>query len=227
MKHLPLNTLQTVVIAVFLILFIIPEIRAEEDVNVAFRWAFGAMVGPKHDRSFKTITGDTSLKTGDQLKFCVELQKRCFVYLIYHSGQGDLEMLFPYNLEQLTTNFESLRKYCIPQGSAWFELDEKGGLETFYLLASDTRLNELEQFFQKPGSNVPGDKQKRVQQILAQISTLKRQNRKLTASAERPVPIGGSVRGINRDTKTESFTMDTIEVSASTFYSRTFTIEHQ
>ena len=151
MKQLACKPCHALLISLTLMFFIIPGTHAEEDANVSFRWAFGALVGPQQDRTVKTITGDTSLKSGDQLKFCVELQKRCFVYLIYHSGQGDLEMLFPYTLEQLTTNYEALRNYCIPRGDAWFELDEKGGFETFYLLASATRLNDLEQFFQKPG----------------------------------------------------------------------------
>ena len=51
--------------------------------NISFRWAFGAMAGPKNDRKLVSITRDTVLKSGDQLKMMVELKTACFLYLFY------------------------------------------------------------------------------------------------------------------------------------------------
>ena len=214
-----------------LLLLLIPWVNAEkkEGKNICFRWAFGAMVGPENDRRLVAIARDTTLKTGDQLKLLVELRKKCFVYLIYHSGQDDMLMLFPYKLEQFSTNYETSKKYFIPQGNLWFELDENFGLETFYLLASATRLNELEALFENHKTEEAIDKQKRVKKILEQIRKIKKQYRKLTTNAERPVSIGGNVRGVTKDQEILPLDFDAIsaEVSASNFYSRTFTIEHQ
>ena len=116
--------------------------RAEQNKQdiVCFRWAFGAMIGSKNDRRLVAITRDTRLKTGDQLKMLVELQKKCFVYLIYHTGQDELHMLFPYEIQQFTSDYKLFKKYYIPQGDKWFEFDEDVGQETFYLLASAQRL---------------------------------------------------------------------------------------
>ena len=207
------------------------DIRAENNKQdlVCFRWAFGAMIGPKNDRRLVAITRDTMLKTGDRLKMLVELQKKCFVYLIYHTGQDELHMLFPYKIKQFSSDYELFKKYYIPQGDLWFELDEDVGQETFYLLASAKRLFKLEALLNAYGSAGAVKRREVAKQILAEILKEKRRHKKFTTSAESPVTIGGSVRGIIKDKKTHSPDIDPIaaEVNAPNFYSRTFTIEHQ
>ncbi len=202
--------------------------KQDQDL-VCFRWAFGAMVGSKNDQRLVAITRDTRLKTGDQLKMLVELQKRCFVYLIYHTGQDELHMLFPYEFQQFTSDYKLFKKYYIPQGDKWFELDEDVGQETFYLLASAQRLFGLEALLGKYKSAEAGKKRALAKQILVEIRKEKKQHRKFATSAERPVTIGGSVRGVSKDKKIHSPDIDPIaaEVNATNFYSRTFTIEHQ
>jgi hypothetical protein len=203
--------------------------KAEEAAgdNVAFRWAFGAMVGPMQERKFVPIVADTALKTGDQLKCMLELHKPCFVYLIYQSSQGDMNMLFPYQLDEFGNDYTLMRTYYVPRNDTWFELDDKSGTETFYLIASASRLHELEGLFQKNPSGADGSSRSGL--IRAQIKALQKQHRTLTASAERPVPIGGNVRGLIKDeqTKAPDTGAGAIEVSAKDFYCRTFTIEHK
>ncbi|MEE8382417.1 MAG: DUF4384 domain-containing protein [Thermodesulfobacteriota bacterium] len=231
MKFFKLWGLPLLLVAFCMMLLTTPRARAvqKEEKNVCFRWAFGAMVGQENDRRLVAITRDTTLKTGDKLKLLVELQKECFVYVIYHSEQDGALMLFPYELEQFTTDYKTSKRYLIPQGDRWFELDEHVGLEKFYLMASATRLTELEALFKKQKSPSTVNKQERAEQILAQIRKIKRRHRTLTTNAERPVLIGGNVRGNSKDAKAGSPDFDAIaaEVSAHNFYSRTFTIEHQ
>ena len=202
--------------------------KQDQDL-VCFRWAFGAMIGSKNDQRLVAITHDTILKTGDQLKMLVELQKKCFVYLIYHTGQDELHMLFPYEFQQFTSDYELFKKYYIPQGDKWFELDEDVGQETFYLLASAQRLFVLEALLGEYKSAAAVKKLALAKQILVEIRKEKKRHRKFTISAERPVTIGGSVRGVIKDKKIRSPDIDPIaaEVNATNFYSRTFTIEHQ
>jgi hypothetical protein len=196
--------------------------------TIAFRWAFGAMAGPVQERKFVPITADTALKTGDQLKFMLELHKACFVYLIYQSSQGDMNMLFPYQLDPFGSDYKLTKTYYVPRDDTWFELDDKSGTETFHLIASLSRLNELEELFQKtaPGA---GANRTQAELIRNRIIALKKQHRTLTASAERPVPIGGNVRSIGKDTQIKVPDMGAvaIEVTAKDFYCRTFTIEHK
>jgi hypothetical protein len=152
MKYFRLPWLSILLITFCFLLFWSQRAGADQkdENNVCFRWAFGAMVGSENERRLVAITRDTTLKTGNQLKLLVELKKKCFVYLIYHSGQNELHMLFPYETKQFSKDPETRKKYYIPQGTEWFELDEKTGPETFYLLASAERLNGLEVYMCKP-----------------------------------------------------------------------------
>ncbi len=231
-----MNALRLRVIILFVILSILSLFfsdnlsSAEEgEKKISFRWAFGAMVGADNDRRLVAITRDTVLKTGDQLKMLVELKERCFIYLFYHTGEGEVAMLFPYDLKQFDANYQIFKKYYIPKENRWFELDEKTGLETFYLLASASRLVALEGLYME---YIGADTKKKpgiAAELLKKIRQIKKKHRKFATPAERPVPIGGSLRGVIKDKKTRLPDIDPIaaEVNATNFYSRTFTIEHQ
>jgi hypothetical protein len=207
------------------------NVSAEEvrEKNVNFRLAFGAMVGPENDRRLVAITRDTVLKSGDQLKMMVELKKMCFLYLFYHTGTGEFDMLFPYDFRQFDTDYEISKRYYIPRRGMWFELDKQIGLEKFYLLASSKRLPEIEALYTAYSEADSGKKSGLSEQIFSKIKELKRKNQKLSTAAERPVEIGGNTRGVRKDRKALYPDIDPIaaEVSAADFYSRTFTIEHQ
>lgn len=203
---------------------------AQEDYkNVCFCWAFGGIVRGEHGLEFASITRDTTLKTGDRLKLLIELKKKCFVYVIYQSSQSELALLFPYKLRQFAADYVTGRKYYIPQGVKWFELDDNRGEEKFYLLASAQRLTELETLLEKYMSAEQTKRPKLGRQVLARIRMIKRQYRKLTTTAERPVPIGGCVRGLGKDEKAPLPDVATIavEISSDNFFSRTFTIDHR
>ena len=231
MKYFKLALLTFLLAVLCFVLSGIPRTNAEQkkDKNLCFRWAFGAILRSGHELEFSAITRDTTLKTGDKLKMLVELQKKCFVYVIYHSAQGEVSTLFPYDMQQFTRDYATSKKYYIPQGDRWFELDDNVGRETFYLLASAQRLIELEALFRKYTTAEPVRKQDLAKQILTQIRKIKRHHRKLTTFAERPAPIGGSVRGSTEDEKAFRPDIATIavEISANDFFSRTFTIDHR
>jgi len=203
--------------------------QQKQNKNLCFRWAFGAIAKGEHKPTFFAVTRDTALKTGDKLKMLVELEKKCFVYVIYHSAQDEVMILFPYDMQQFTGDYAPGKRYYIPQGDRWFELDQNVGRETFYLLASAQRLVELEGLFSTYTTADPAKKQGLAKQILTEIRTIKRQHRKLTTFAERPVSVGGSVRAITEDEKAFRPDVATIavEISATDFFSRAFTIDHR
>jgi len=70
------------------------ETAAQQNANVQFQWAFGALKKANGSK-FEAVMKDTDLKTGDQIKFFLKVNKNCFVYLIYRSSQGELSVLFP------------------------------------------------------------------------------------------------------------------------------------
>ena len=196
--------------------------------KVCFRWAFGAMIEVKGDHQLIPITRDIVLKTGDKLKMLVDIQSECFIYVLYQSSENEIYLLFPPKLG--TDDYKTPNKYYVPKIHLWFELDEHTGKETFYLLASARQLNELESLYKLySSSTLLSQKRELGQQLLSEVRSTKQKHSQLTAVAERPVRLGGSVRGIEKDQIDTVPELDdiAIEIVAPDFYSRTFTIDHR
>ena len=98
-----------------------------------------------------------------------------------------------------------------------------------YLLASAKRLHQLEAQYTKYDSVAGEEKKKLAKQLLAEIRKINRKHRKLASPAERPIAIGGNVRGAVKDEQSAFPDIDPIasEVSTSNFYGKTFTIDHK
>jgi hypothetical protein len=191
-------------------------VLAQEEDNISFRWAFGALVGPANAPRLVPIVQDTTLKTGDQLKMLVELQKPCFVYVIYHNPSDTVHWLFPADSQPI----DAKKRYEIPPGDAWFKLDGQVGRETFYLLAAAQPLTELESLLSTYATAAAADKPPQAARILTEIREIKKRYRQFSTLAERPVPIAGNMRG-------PEIADLAIEITANNFYSKTFTIEHR
>jgi hypothetical protein len=108
-------------------------------------------------------------------------------------------------------------------------MDGNAGIETFYLIASFNRLPNIEALFTKHERAEEADREKLAREILEVIRNLKKKYRSIIASAERPMSIGGSIRGITKHKETGSLNIDLIanQISTNNFYSRTFTIDHR
>lgn len=200
--------------------------QGENTIN--FRWAFVAIIDAEHDQQLVSITRSTVLKTGDRIKMFVEPQK-CFVYFIHHNETDEIELLFPYSPQQFDKVHETEKQYFIPMGDEWFEMDKNPGIETFYLIASSSRLSEMEALLAKHERAAEPDRGILAREVLEVIHALKKKHRKIIAEAERPMSIGGSIRGITKNKETGSLNIDLIanQISATDFYSRTFTIDHR
>ena len=204
------------------------ETAAQQDANVKFQWAFGALQKANGSK-FEAVAKDTDLRTGDQIKFFLNVNQDCFVYLIYRSSQGELSVLFPKRFQLLSTEYTVAGNHYIPADDQWFELDEHTGEERFYLLASVERLTELEAFVNDYESADKAKKPPLAEKILAEIRKLRKQHLKFKTYAERPVNIIGNLRGTEKaeTIKKHDIAKYAVEISADTFYSRTFTIDHK
>ena len=202
---------------------------AGEEADVDFRWAFGVLSGSGNERKLEPIVRDTTLRSGDQLKMMVELLKPCFVYVIYHNDRDGLKLLFPYTAGQSGAAVELSKKYYIPQGDAWLELDNRTGQETFYLLASAQRLSTLDELLAAHASADASKKAELVRDILGEIRNLRKQHREFVAPPERPVAIGGSVRGLEKQAGSGRPDVAVLadELMSSGFVARAFTIDHK
>lgn len=205
----------------------VPSSVQDNKENVAFRWAFGALVGKS--RTLVPITRDTVLASGDEMKMYVELKKECYIYVIHSSSQGEIGLLFPESFGQFSGDYKLGKNYFVPKGRTWFELDKNTGKETFYLLAASERLIELEAMIGEYQSAAMDKKADLAKQIVAEIRDVKRKFRTFTTLAERPVTIGGNIRGVDEAEKAKRPDVSTLatEISASNFYSKTFTIDHK
>ncbi len=200
----------------------------QESENVQFKWAFGALVGK--DKKLVPITKDTVLKTGEEMKMYVELEKDCFVYLIYQSSKGEISVLFPNDgFRQFTEDYKTGRPYLVPKGRGWFTLDKNVGTETFYLLGSSERLIELEALI---GNYLSADNAKKpdlAKSVIAEIRGVRKRYKNFATLAEKPITIGGNVRGVGETTEVRRVDVTSIatEISATNFYSKIISIEHR
>lgn len=201
----------------------------QNDENISFKWGFAALTGSGKSQQYVPINRDTVLRTGDELKMIVELKKSCFVYVVYQNSAGDISMIFPYEPSQFTTDYKTGKNYYIPKGRIWFKLDAQTGRETFYLLASGQRLTDLESLLGKYRESTGGKKTDLAKEVISEIRNVRKRFRTFTTYAERPISIGGNVRGVTEQSETERFDVATIahEISANNFYGKTFTIDHQ
>ena len=213
----------------FLVLPFKNKIHAEshEEKNVNFGWAFVAIVEAEHDQKLVSIRRSTVLKTGDRIKIFIEPQK-CFVYFIHCSEADEYVFPFGYSSQQFNKEHEPTKQYHIPTGDEWFEMDENTGIETFYLIASSCRLPRLEGLLTKHELAEGAGREMLAKEVLDVIRNLKKKYRRIVADAERPMSIGGSIRGITKNKQTGLLNIDLEmnHISANNFYSRTFTIDH-
>ena len=216
--------------AVF-VLLLLPSIQVgvcgAEEYNVRFLWAFGAMVGPENKRELKSITQDTELKSGDQIKFLVGIEKKCFVYLFFMDEKEDISLLFPNTFSQFDCPFFP-KRYYIPEGEMWFELNKNTGQETIYLLASSKRLSSIEHLYNDYSTASSTQKKEIGTRLLKKIREKRKELMTFEVLAERAPNTGGTVRGLTKSPQTgPSIESIATEICATDCYCKTYTIDHK
>ena len=201
----------------------------KDDEKIVFQWAFCALRKADAGAQPSVITRDTTLKSGDKIKFFVKLEPSVYLYLIYRSSQGEISVLFPYRFKLLDDNSTLSGKHYIPPGSQWFELDDHTGEEKFYLLAAADRLYEMEDLINQYESADNAKKPGLAEKIATEIRNLRKRHLKFKTYAEKPVTIIGNLRGTEKSSAPPSKDIAdfAVEISTTTFFSRTYTIDHQ
>jgi hypothetical protein len=180
--------------------------------DVRFRWAFGALTGPTTSRQLVRVTDEMMLRSGDQLKMLVSPVSPCFVYVLHQDPRGELTVLLPAPAGAFPAVHHTGAPQLIPAGDDWLELDDATGIERIYLVASSTRLARLETLLKKNART----------EVINELMSLRKQHATVDW-VERPVTIGGQVRGSKRPDIASMAT----EISAKTFFSRVFIIDHR
>jgi hypothetical protein len=197
--------------------------------KIVFQWAFCALRKADADQKPGVISRDTALKSGDQIKFYLKPQSPSYLYLIYQSSQHELSVLYPSRFKQLDRQGAERGEQYIPDGNQWFELDEHTGQVKFYLLASIQRLVDLETFVNQYESADKAKKSALADKITGEIRNLRKRHLKFKTYAEKPVTIIGNLRGGEQTVRvhTKDVADYAVEISTTTFFSRTYTIDHQ
>jgi hypothetical protein len=196
--------------------------------DMGFLYAFGAYVGPQGKGKVISVENETSLRAGDRLKLFFEPKSDQYFYLLHMSSQGGLTPLFPAAAQPAKVVRGT--KVFIPTDNNWFELDAHPGQEKFFLIATAERLDRLEELCHRHTAlKDKADVQTSTDEILDEIKRLRQKNKQLSTPAEKPVRIGGSLRGQQPSSSTAvpDITSLAAEVTAPGFYSRTFTIDHK
>ena len=169
------------------------------------------------------------LKSGDKLKMMIQIRKKCFVYLIHRDSQGDFSMLFPYSLKQFDTDYQTAHNYYAPKGEAWFQLDSRTGIETFYLIASDQRLLDIEYTYQKYASSEESKKQDLAAQMLSELNRITERYVASSGGAENLADNESALRGFERATGADPTDIAGLarEISFDNIYSETFVVDHR
>jgi hypothetical protein len=169
------------------------------------------------------------LKSGEEIKMMVKLTKDCFVYLVHQGSKGEVNLLFPYEIQQFQNDYKTDKNYYVPKGRNWSALDKNTGKEVFFLLASTERLLDLEV---KIGNYLSADvskKQTLAGDIVSEIRSVRKRYSTFSTIAEKPVTIGGNIRGTEKaeGARRPDVAAIATQISAKNFYSKTITIDHQ
>jgi hypothetical protein len=188
--------------------------------DVKFRWAFGVATGAGPARHFAPVTAeDVTLHAGDEIKFFIGPECKCFIYLLHQDQTGQFEVLYP--AEGAFPAAPPTTASYIPSGGGWLQVDEAKGTERIYLLASTTRLTSLEGILAS-ASKTPNPSQ----QIVGELARLQKSTVARSWS-ERPVIIGGQVRGKQDAAHPDIASSATVITGTAPFFSRVFIIDHR
>lgn len=190
------------------------------------RWVMAGIEKDAEPASPISISPEATLRTGDKIKMYLKAVHRCFFYLFYHNPEGQLRLIYPDSLP--SEGLASGTQLTVPQGDRWFELDEQTGTETFHVLVSPTPLHSIETLYEdyRKRASENGHSAAR---IIRAIERLRNQQRPLTSKAERPLSIGGTIRGAsNTGVETMKDRLDRLaeNITIANVFCRTYTIEH-
>jgi hypothetical protein len=190
------------------------------------RWVMAGIEKDAEPASLISISPEATLRTGDKIKMYLKAVHKCFFYLFYHNPEGQLRLIYPDSLP--SEGLASGTQLTVPRGDRWFELDEQTGTETFHVLVSPTPLHSIETLYEdyRKRASENGHSAAR---IIRAIERLRNQQRPLTSKAERPLSIGGTIRGAsNTGVETTKDRLDRLaeNITTANVFCRTYTIEH-
>ena len=207
------------ILSLFLLCVTVPVNSLLAETPVQFSWA----VLTDTDKGLRPIDFSTppTLSNGTTIQFYIEQKPGTYIYLYLIDSSNNLEFLFPGEVNYYNTVTPAERVFRIPADTDRFELTPPGGQEKLYLLASSSRLEQLEKLTadfladpKNPARKAP---------VLNELKRIRRQHSKLAQSTETSVPVAGTIR--SRGVLFDSF--EATKVNAPEFYAKILRINHE
>jgi len=89
------------------------------------------------------------LNTGDRFQIIFKPHNNCYLYIINVDSKKKIYTLFP-NARTKTGNYlQEGEEYALPDRNKFYELDDTIGIETIYVVASSTPMNDIEWLLKK------------------------------------------------------------------------------
>ena len=207
------------------ILFLLSSLPSYSAAEMLFRWAFIK----HHDQAPDQVLDFSKpplVKSGDELRIFLEPLSNAYIYLYLYDSGKKLSLIFPADFAVFASDDYSGHAKYIPQRGNWFTVEDPTGTERFYLLASERRLDSLEQLTRDYYADVNAGSKAA---LLTEIKSLRKKHSHLTAEAETGVSIAGTIksfRGIASNTPVDG-RIEAIEVRARHFYGKTIRLKHE
>ena len=216
---------------IIVVSFFLSSIKTEAQVsssNTTLKFYYAAIAKVIRDRDSQiiTLTDNMVLRSGNLIKFYLELDKEGYYYIFHEDSRGELAILFPKDMKKTIAPRKT--PTYIPEGNNWIELDSNIGRETFHIVVSAVDLTKLNELYKHHTTlKEKGELKKSGEMILHHIKSLKRQN--FEQPAEKPIRIAGKLRG--EPDGDSAISQDIInfvsEITITSTYVKTLIIDHQ
>jgi hypothetical protein len=88
--------------------------------------------------------GGADPRKGDVTKFSFRANCDCYVYVIGADATGYIARIFPDPASNLSNPVRANQQYVVPEGTAWYGLDQYKGVEQVFFIASRTPRQDIE-----------------------------------------------------------------------------------
>jgi len=214
------SLVRQIIIAVLLPLLSLCAVSLVQAADVTFRWAILSDSGDGMEPL--NFSGSPPIVfSGTGLQIYLEHLDNCHVYLYLLDSQDELTPLYPPEKGYYNYGFPRGPQY-IPPGNQSFAFVPPAGLETFYLIASEQRLFQIEkltEIFQNHSDSIGQQKL-----LISQIEAIITEREKKSRASE-------DLEEVEKKTRTETGiitkTFKAVEVDISDSYGRKILIDHQ
>ena len=182
------------------------------------------VIGEQPDNALYVVDNDTKMRSGQTFKLNFQFTTGNWFYVTYLSSTGEYALLYGSSKGAYPDNelsFDTL---------GWLALDQNKGDETFTLIASEGRLEDLEALFEKYGKASAASKKRFAKRITNALADLHKSlegpgGTELVQRLDAPIMGGVTFRGVTNDEVTQHSL--THKATGERIAEAVFVIKHQ